>query len=101
MTKEQVQMLYDLVKEVREEQKEQRNDISDIKKTNYENHLNWLEHTRRTAALEKIVDTQGIRIETLEEPEKVKEAVRTRAIKWAGAIAAILSVAAAAAKFFG
>lgn len=121
MSREQ-QMIFDLLKEMREDikgvsndQKNIREEIFEIKQTNLENHLNWVEHKRNTEALEKIVDQQGIRIEKLEEPVKVKQALtksEEEAIKLAelknkrivmviSTVTAILSLLAAVAKLKG
>lgn len=95
------EIIYDLVKEVREEQKDIRSDISDIKQVLTLNTASLQEHMRRTDVLEKMYFSQGERIDSLEEPKKLRELLLKRYVKIAAFLTATLTLAAAVAKWNG
>lgn len=95
------QIIYDLVKEVREEQKDIRSDISDIKQVLTVNTSSLQEHMRRTDVLEKLYYSQTERIDSLEEPKKLRELLLKRYVKVAAFLTATLTLAAAIAKWQG
>jgi predicted ribonuclease toxin of YeeF-YezG toxin-antitoxin module len=95
------EIIYDLVKEVREEQKDIRADISHIKQVLTLNTSSLQEHMRRTDVLEKLYYSQTERIDSLEEPRKLRELLFKRYVKVAAFLTTTLTLAAAIAKWKG
>jgi hypothetical protein len=95
------EIIYDLVKEVREEQKLMKEDVSEIKQVLTLNTFSLQEHMRRTDVLEKLYYSQSNRLDTLEEPQKIRRVIAKKYVKVAGILATTLSLLAAIAKWSG